>query len=164
MDALIAAAGELATNFGVTGWPDGAAGSAAAVCFEAWLNRRGGTGAAEIKDGIAQIRKFLEAHGIARFEPINTDDQNTDQRTINRAGFRRENDAGNWEYLVLPETYRTELCKGLDTSAINRGLLEYGLLIPDTTDGKATSRHRLPGMGVKRVYHIAAAIMGDSDV
>jgi uncharacterized protein (DUF927 family) len=33
--ALIAAAGELATAFGITGWPDGEAERAAAVCFRA---------------------------------------------------------------------------------------------------------------------------------
>ena len=39
--ALIAAGGELATQYGVTGWPPGEAGQAATRCFQAWLEQRG---------------------------------------------------------------------------------------------------------------------------
>ena len=39
--ALVAAAGELATEFGITGWPQGEAERAAARCFSDWLLQRG---------------------------------------------------------------------------------------------------------------------------
>jgi hypothetical protein len=39
--ALIALAGELATEYGITGWPEGAAIEAAAAGFEAWRAERG---------------------------------------------------------------------------------------------------------------------------
>lgn len=35
--ALLAAAGELATSAGITGWAAGAAAAGARKCFEAWL-------------------------------------------------------------------------------------------------------------------------------
>ena len=41
---LAAAAGELATAMGITGWPDGTATTAAYLCLNAWLNERGGAG------------------------------------------------------------------------------------------------------------------------
>jgi uncharacterized protein (DUF927 family) len=39
--AVVAAAGELASQFGVTGWPQGWAAEAASVCFKAWRDDRG---------------------------------------------------------------------------------------------------------------------------
>jgi len=67
--ALIAAAGSLATAFGVTGWPDNEADRAAEICFRAWLQKRGAVGDQEIESGIRQVIRFLEEHGSARFEP-----------------------------------------------------------------------------------------------
>ncbi|MGZ8262067.1 MAG: hypothetical protein ACXWTU_03785 [Methylotenera sp.] len=54
--ALVAAAGELATPWGITGWEQGEAIKAAEICFKAWIERRGGTGnqeaeAERLRDG-----------------------------------------------------------------------------------------------------------------
>jgi putative DNA primase/helicase len=65
--AIIAAAGELASQFGIVPWPDGAATWGARVCFEAWLKARGGAGNQEPRDMLAQVRHFLELHGESRF-------------------------------------------------------------------------------------------------
>lgn len=67
--AIIAAAGELASQFGIVPWPDGAATWGAKVCFDAWLNARGGAGNQEPRDMLAQVRHFLEQHGDSRFTP-----------------------------------------------------------------------------------------------
>ena len=65
--AIIAAAGELAAQFKIVPWPDGAASWAARVCFDAWLKARGGAGNQEPRDMLAQVRHFLEANGESRF-------------------------------------------------------------------------------------------------
>lgn len=65
--AIIAAAGELAAQFGVVPWPDGSATWAARECFAAWLRARGGPGNQEPRDMLAQVRHFLELHGESRF-------------------------------------------------------------------------------------------------
>lgn len=67
--AIIAAAGELAAQFKIVPWPDGAASWAARVCFDAWLKARGGAGNQEPRDMLAQVRHFLEQHGESRFTP-----------------------------------------------------------------------------------------------
>jgi putative DNA primase/helicase len=67
--ALIAAGGELATVAGILPWTPGEAIEAAARCFGDWLRARGGIEAAEVRDGFAQVRSFLLAHGTARFVP-----------------------------------------------------------------------------------------------
>ena len=66
--ALVAAAGSLATAFGLTGWPDDEADRAAATCFRAWLERRGSAGDHDIETGIRQVIAYVEAHGSSRFE------------------------------------------------------------------------------------------------
>ncbi len=67
--ALIATAGELAAQFKIVPWPDGAASWAARVCFDAWLKARGGAGNQEPRDMLAQVRHFLEQHRESRFTP-----------------------------------------------------------------------------------------------
>jgi putative DNA primase/helicase len=66
------------------------------------------------------------------------------------------NEAGETEFYVLPESFKTELCAGLDPRFVAKLLIERGLLVPNQNDGKAAARHRLPGMGVKRCYYFPA--------
>jgi uncharacterized protein (DUF927 family) len=161
---LIAAAGELATTMSVLPWERGTATDAAGICFRAWLDARGGHGAAEIADGIRQIRRFIEQHGEGRFAPWAMKGEDGDRPTINRAGFRKPDGANGFEYYVLPQAWRAELCAGFDSGAVARALAEGGLLIPDASDGKPQSRHRLPGSGGPvRCYRLTAAILGGDD-
>ncbi|WP_376897483.1 DUF927 domain-containing protein, partial [Aeromonas veronii] len=68
--ALVAAAGELATRLGVTGWPDGEALRAVRVCLKAWLAERGHLGNKEDAATLAQIRAFMRAHQYTRFVDV----------------------------------------------------------------------------------------------
>lgn len=152
--ALIGAAGELATDAGLTGWTPGEASAAARRCFCDWLAARGTAGASEPAQMLAQVRRFLEAHGEARFAPMDGDAP----RTINRAGFRRETPDGD-EFLILPEVFRAEVCQGHDPKSVARALSDAGALQMGA-DGTATRSERLPGIGKARVYRIGAAIWG----
>lgn len=66
---LIGAAGELATSSGLTGWPEGQALTAAARCFQDWLQQRGGVGNADEARALSQVKLFFERYGEARFKP-----------------------------------------------------------------------------------------------
>jgi putative DNA primase/helicase len=66
---LIGAAGELATDFGLTGWNTGDAMDAAACCFDAWVSQRGGMSSSDEERALAQVRLFVERYGEARFHP-----------------------------------------------------------------------------------------------
>ena len=158
--AVIAAAGTLATAFGILPWPEEEADTAAGICFKAWLAKRGGAGAMEFETGLAQIRHFLEAHGNSRFQAFGKGDEGDETRVIDRAGFRRKDDDGRWEYFVLPEAWKAELCAGQDPRALAKELLRRGFLVPGS-DGKPQSTHKLPGMGAKRCYHLSAQIVSD---
>ncbi len=65
--ALVGAAGELATQAGLTGWPVGESENAAAACFNAWLAARGGSGNGEIVAMLRQVRGFLGNGGEGKF-------------------------------------------------------------------------------------------------
>jgi uncharacterized protein (DUF927 family) len=119
--ALVAAAGELATRFGITGWGEGDAMWAAKVCFEAWLKERGGSTSSDMDAAVRQVQAFIEAHGPGRFQPLRVEHNNygdpIGQRVLNRAGFWAEDDDAR-EYLVLPECFRNEMCANFDHKAV----------------------------------------------
>ena len=169
--ALIGAAGELARDYGVLPWPEGEALRAAGACFTAWLVERGGTSSGEDATALAQVRAFLEAHGESRFTlltaPLFGDEPAAPEvaRTINRAGFRRLTGSGHterWEYLILPETWKTEVCKGLDAKRTAEMLARRGFLIGGTQRHR-TVVQRIPAEGSRRFYLMSGAILGDDN-
>ena len=143
-------AGELATHCKLTGWPEGEAVHAAQKCFSAWMEAFGGSGNREERAILAQVRGFFETHGASRFEDISA---TVDQRILNRAGFYRNGINEGREFLVLPETFRQEVCQGFDEKTVKNVLIEAGLLLPGN-DKKPSQVVRLPGLGSSRVYVI----------
>lgn len=159
---LVAAAGEFGTAWGVLPWPKGEARQAAARCFRDWLDARGGTGAAEVTAGLAQVRQFFQAHGAARFE---TWGEAADaSRIVQRAGFRRKDEAtGEWSFYVFQDVFKAEVCQGHNAEMVLRELKARGLLLTQEAKG-LTVKPRIPGVGGgTRFYHIAPAILGEGE-
>lgn len=181
--ALVAMAGELATEAGLTGWDYQAAEWAAGQCFEAWLQARGGAGNGEVRAMLRQVRRFLESHGEGRFTWWHRAADDHNAKTLHRAGYRRmlnadgepiktnaqhlgeygdqmvpaQGEAVSVEYFILPEVFRSEVCQGFDYQAVCRVLLERGALVPGA--GRAYDcRQRLPGHGLANCYRIAPAL------
>jgi putative DNA primase/helicase len=148
--ALIAAAGELATLHGLTGWQPEEAEQAGRDCFRDWVAARGTKGNAEPPAMLAAVRAFLELHGESRFTPWLADERTS--RTINRAGYRKSSADGP-EYFVEGEAFRKEITKGFDAGAVARVLIEHGAMLPGP-DGKASRSERLPDGRNARVYRI----------
>lgn len=174
--ALVGAAGEMATAWGITGWKPGAAITQAGMCFEAWLNHRGGEGNQEEKAMLMQVRGFLEMHGEARFSDWrrSVSKDTHANRVMNRAGWRRlmetyngqqveSSDEGGYvpedavtEYMILPQVFKTEVCKGFNPRTVAKLLTGRGYL-------KAEKEHftvkiKPPGEAAQRMYHILPAI------
>ena len=126
---LIAAAGEFATLFGLTDWREGEATDAAAWALAQWIEARGGTEPAETTQAIATVRRFIEAHGEARFD--NLDDPDA-RPVVNRAGWRKG--AGEERRWFFPSETWKEVCAGLDAEAVAKVLAERGML-ERATDG-----------------------------
>lgn len=146
--ALVAVAGELASHFGLTGWKNGEAVSAAHKCFAVWLESFGGSDNREERNILSQVRAYFETHGASRFEDVKAIH---DQRIINRAGFYRTGVNGEREFLVLPEAFKREVCNGFDMPTAIRVLLAAGWIEPGK-DGKNSQKPRIPGIGPTRCY------------
>jgi putative DNA primase/helicase len=165
--AVVGAAGELATAAGITGWPAGEAERAARRCFNDWLAARGGLGNSEDRQQLAQARRFLELHGEGRFTDWARADDDHAPRTLSRAGFRKAakdvtGSIESWDFFILPETFRREVCDGFDYRAVLRVLRDKGHL--QTDKGRAFDRTvRLPGLGRAVVYHILPSIFEGDD-
>ncbi|OZB52908.1 MAG: hypothetical protein B7X38_06665 [Stenotrophomonas sp. 14-69-23] len=156
--ALVAAAGELATAYGLTGWATGEALRAASACFSAWLDGRGTAGESEPAAMLVQVRAFLSAHGESRFTDWHAG--HDAPRTINRAGYRRGSSDGP-TYYVEREAFRRELCSGFAPSAVAAMLADAGLL-EAAGDGRHDKKVRLPDGRNTRVFIILPALWGDT--
>lgn len=159
--ALVAVAGELAQRMGILPWPENEASQAASVCFKAWLDRRGYSGASEIHRGIEAVLTFLEKNGQARFDEWG----DRDARIINRAGTKRriEGVVDGWDYFLTPGGLK-EACTGFSSSSVARACVDAGILEPGP-DGHSSRSLKIPGQGKVRAYVIRAAgvarFMGD---
>jgi uncharacterized protein (DUF927 family) len=85
---LMAAAGELAIQWGLLPWPQEEARKAAASCFQGWLEVRGGLESAEIMQAIDHIKAFFAEYGHSRFESL--EEGEIKPRIPNRAGGERK--------------------------------------------------------------------------
>jgi putative DNA primase/helicase len=171
--SLIAVAGEMATQFGILPWPENEAFAAAETGFKAWLRERGGTGAAEDRQAVLTVRRFLEQHGESRFRLLlpktqqqpNDEEFRAGRETVNRAGFRREilDGDGGEEFLIFPEAWKQEVCKGIDPARAAAALDAAGFL--DKGDSQHwPKKHRVPGIiGTPRFYTVHNSILGDNE-
>lgn len=149
--AVLALAGEVATEYGITGWPEGAAIEAAAEGFKAWQSLRG-RGNDERRQILDQVSSFIERHGDSRFS--NADgDVYADTMRINRAGWWREENGGR-VYLFNAEGLR-EALRGLDFRRALDALQKAGAL-PKPEAGSERAKPLRIGGRLMRLYPIFA--------
>ncbi|WP_080755901.1 DUF927 domain-containing protein [Aeromonas hydrophila] len=154
--ALVAAAGELATRLGVTGWPEGEAIRAVRVCLKAWLAERGHLGNQEDAATLMQVRGFVFAHQFTRF----ADWFDSSHRPANMVGFRKVESDGV-SFFVLPQGW-LEITKGRDPKRAAILCLEAGYLLTGKDKKRLQRQVRLPGMGKgMRVYVLGERVLGD---
>nr|WP_298522466.1 DUF927 domain-containing protein [uncultured Halomonas sp.] len=149
--ALIGLAGELATEFGLTGWREGEAVFAAISAFSAWKAGQGGI-QSEDEQILASVKAFIERHGDARFSDIERD-LSLGPIVHDRAGYwQRQNDGRI--YLLHPAALEEALA-GFD---IKRGLdsLEQAGWIIERDKKARSTRRRINGTQ-KRFYAIRPA-------
>lgn len=152
--AVIAAAGELATRFGVTGWPAGEAMRCAGICFQAWFSATNGMPRHHYRD---KLFAFLEAHGSMRF--CTAGDNTAD--VANCAGFRRPTKDGGTEYFINPNTFRDEIFPGFISRRVCDELAAQGFLNTDKNSDHNTRVWTPPGSGkASRWFHV---VIGESD-
>lgn len=159
---LVGAAGELATQLGITGWRKDEAMDAAYKCMTDWIAARGGDGQKEISTALEQVQAWFQVHAPSRCSVWH--EMPTLDQTINRAGFRKSTNNEGHEHYILPAVFKTEICTGMDWRQVADWLIDRGWLIPTKdADGKITAptrAERLPGLGNTRVFRFAHGIEG----
>jgi putative DNA primase/helicase len=155
--AVVAAAGELATELGITGWPEGHAAAAVAKCFEAWQERLPAANNIEELQIIDGVRKMIEEHGSSRFEDLSG--KLGGFVTRDRIGFHNHEN-GDVEYILTPGSYERHVCKGHSKKLVTRVLKQRQILKLES-DSCPQVRRKLPGIGQTRCYAISAnAVFG----
>jgi uncharacterized protein (DUF927 family) len=158
--ALIGAAGELATEWGLTGWGEGEAKKAAKRLFREWCDSRETSGSSDMHQAVEQVKAFLQTHKQSRFEEIGS--YTSDKLMIReQAGFIRciQDD---YEYLIYPEVFRKEVCKDFPYQQVQKELFARKYLKCNPPD--YTIKVRLPKQGIaQRLYCVRDALLEGND-
>ena len=146
--ALVGLAGELATDYGVTGWQNGAAFDAALSCFGHWRGYRG-EGDTEPQQVKEAITAYIEAFGDARFTRISEETRLHGERS----GYWRDTNKGR-EWLFTG-TGLKQAAKGFDLKQVESVLKAIGWLVPDSQGKtKQVAKFKNNESGESRFYVI----------
>lgn len=145
--AVLALAGELATVYGVTGWPEGEAIRAAADGLLLWLGMHNGNVTdAEGPQVVDQVTEFIDRHVDSRFS--DADIESPTPHVRDRAGYWRQRD-GERVFLFTGQGLKGVL-KGYDFKRALDHLEQAGML---KTRNK-TERIKAIGGMTKKFYTI----------
>jgi uncharacterized protein (DUF927 family) len=129
--AIIAVAGELATQAGITGWQQGRAFEAAYAVFQIWISNFEQVGDFEDRQILEHVRAFFEANGNARFDTLRQgritpteypemnetveSEQTIRAKTLYRVGYRQLNQQGKLvAFLVHSQQFKESVCGDFD--------------------------------------------------
>ena len=134
--ATVAAAGELATKFGITGWKEGDAINAVNICLASWLENYKGKYHKQ-HELLSYLTEYIETNSN-KFQTISS--SNTYESINDFAGYREEENDRYIYYFV------NSVFKGIASQAnlipneAAQILKELGILIPDTNNKLQTSK------------------------
>ena len=131
-------AGELATEYGLTGWPEGAALDAALEMFASWKDCRG-QGRTETRQALNAITAFIETHGDSRFSALHPSEN---EKVINRAGYWEDTAEGR--VFLFTTTALQEATAGFDKRRVLEALDSEGWIAERDT-GKRSKLRRAGG-------------------
>ena len=142
-------AGELATEYGLTGWEQGAALDAAAEGFKVWRANRGKSND-ERRQILEQVSSFIERHGDSRFSDADiSPDSKFPNQTRDRAGWWRDSSAGR-TYLFTKDGLR-EALKGFDFNRALDVLQAEGVLPAPGANGERAKSVRIKARGEETI-------------
>lgn len=142
--ALLGFAGELATEYGITGWSEGDSMQAALKGFDSWRTFRG-QGQTETMQILSAVQEFILRHGDHRFSSIADADQHS---VRDRAGYWKgnaDNDEGR-VYLFNSPALR-EAAIGFDIRRILTAL-DSASWIVESDIGKRSKKFKVAGSSV----------------
>ena len=114
--ALVALGGELATEYGLTGWQAGTAIDAAKTLFNEWRKHRP-SGSQEAPAMLEAVQTFIDKHGGSRFENRNGDASQNTPIIRDRAGWYEDTEKG-----LIYHFTKSGLKEALDGFDFGRGV------------------------------------------
>lgn len=154
---LIAAAGEMATDRGCTGWDpeEHLATAAANIGIYQWRHDHGGFGAHDIRAGMKAVRHFLLRFPY-RFQNLKNPDSFPPH---DRAGFFEQDEGKDYRrYLIIREVFEQEICQDYDPQLIVEALQKHEFLVENEEGRKFTYHKKIPGEGFGRFYCVLSTI------
>ena len=150
---LIAAAGELAIEWGILPWERGEANSAALFGYQAWIQQRGGTSDMEITNAINRLKDFIETSGC-RFLPVDSN-----YPIQNFAGYKWHNENRAEEYYgFIPVVFRREICRTLNPNTLIDILKKHNCL-GMTKNGSPMNTRSISGRSVRVIVVIPNKVL-----
>lgn len=161
--AIVAAGGELATHFGLTGWPPGEASAAAKACFDSWLgNLSNAQDSQEEAQAIERIRLFIMQHGESRFTDLDNYDEKRPVKTIDRVGYKErdfDNGVRVMMYLFDATTFKSIVCKGISHKTAIAALKKRGYLKHEKNRDQHLSKNETDNGRRERFYTVKSTIL-----
>lgn len=144
---LVAFAGELATEYGITGWNIGDAINAAKNCFHEWIENRGGTESREKKRILDQVKKFFDDNA----ENFVDKERASEYNRYNIAGYR-----DGAYYMILPQKFAADVISGLNRRTAIKTLIDMEWMYPDNS-GRPDRTENINGNATK-VYKFSPKV------
>jgi uncharacterized protein (DUF927 family) len=166
--ALIAAAGELAAEFGIVPWSWGDAIDAARFVFERWAVDFGRNGLREERQIIERVVGYIQTWGsefVAADRKDGEDDEGQSAeapraRSMRTSGVRHHYD-GQLYYMFTKAAFQTALA-GFAPQESARVLKARGFLLTDAEEGRLTKKKKHDGQPVN-FYCVNARILSEAD-
>lgn len=153
--AIMAAGGELATEYGFTGWEKGAAIEGISKCFNDWLIARGGNQNIEKIRALKHVRNFF----VSNPQKFLNWDCVINKELAEESSFKKYDRQGNIEFFVHRDLFRKEICLGLNEKTVAACCVEDGWIIPDAeenpTRSEIVSIHKIKD----RYYRFTSKVM-----
>ncbi len=167
--ALIAAAGELATELEIVPWKWGDALEAVQFVFERWASDFGRKGLREDRQIIERLAEYIQTRSSEfvaadrKEGEDHLDDQSAEApraRSMRTSGVRHYQD-GRLYFLFYPASFK-EALKGFDAKEAARLLKRRELLMTDAEPGRLTKKKKHDGEATN-FYWVSARIVSEAD-
>lgn len=154
---VVYAGGQLATDFGITGWPEDIVKQACKESFDIWLEERGGDGSHEERHIFEDIQSRLQSESHRHF--VNNASVAGSEWPVGAGNQTIWGHKFNNKFHVFPKNFKDDLCAGHDSKRVCE-LLDKMELIEKAGDGSMSKSVRINGK-TSKVYVIKESILNE---
>ena len=156
-------AGELATEYGLTGWRTGESADTAVAIFKDWVAAKGGFGNQEEKMLLYKLRCFFQKYQYSRFLPINAYDETDENKSVNEfIGYRKNTDTGITFY-AYPERFKDAVQREINADFGDVIKLADELKILERTDNRNLAKKVRIKNKVTRMLAFNSKVLADEE-